>query len=331
VIAESDQMRNVCEMIQKVALVDTPVPIYGESGTGKTLVARSIHAHSKRKEEPFLAIDCATLPVPLVELVLFGHVRGAPLTGDAPPKPGLFESAKAGTVLLEEIGSLPLNLQQRLLSVIKTKKLQRVGSTDVIDANPRILVTSNQSLEELRNVGLLDEDLYSLLSMIPIEIKGVRERPQDIIPLAYHILATETGKEEEELPTLSGEVREMLEAYSWPGNVGELVTAIKHAISCATDNKITKEYLPSKITAAYSAKPKVKSEETDDLKGKSLKAFISSKKNEYLDKLRPVKKTDSATYDSGAKRSRFGPKIRLTPEEDEAPKENGASGIKWQG
>jgi DNA-binding NtrC family response regulator len=316
VIAESDKMRNVCEMIQKVAPIDLPVTICGQSGTGKTLVARTIHSQGTRKDKPFLIVDCAAFPVPLLELVLFGHVRGAPLTGDAPSRPGLFEAANGGTVLLEEIGSLPLTLQKRLTIVIKTKKLQRVGGHDQINVDARVLVTSNISLGELLKEGMLDENLYALLNVVPIEINQIRERPQDIIPLAYHILHAETGADEKVLPTLSEEVQEMLESYSWPGNVAELVNAIRYAISCATDNMITKDFLPAEITAAYSSNPKKKLDE-DELKGKSLKAFINSKKQEYLDKFRPSpRKTDMGTSGSGAKQGRFGTKIRIKPESE---------------
>jgi len=331
VIAESDQMRNVCEMIQKVAPINLPVTICGQSGTGKTMVARTIHSQGPRKDKPFLIVDCAAFPVPLLELVLFGHVKGAPMTGDAPSRPGIFESANGGTVLLEEIGTLPLTLQRRVTVLIRTNKLQRVGSNEQIDVDARVLTTSNVPLGDMLKEGMLDDTLYDILSVVPIEMNQIRERPQDIIPLAYHILHTETGLDEKMLPTLSEEVQEMLESYSWPGNVAELANAIRHAISCASDNMITKDFLPAEITAAYSSAPRKRSEE-DELKGKSLKAFINSKKNEYLDKFRPApKKTDVNVPGSGVKQSRFGPKISIKQDDDDEPSPNGKPKVKWMG
>ena len=281
IVAESAVMQNVCDMIKRVAPTDTTILIYGESGTGKELVAKAIHAQSRRKEKKFLAVNCAALPEPLLESEMFGHTKGA-FTGATGNKEGLFEAASGGTIFLDEIGAMPLSIQGKLLRVLQEKEVRRVGSNDNIPIDARVLAATNTRLEQLMQEGKFREDLYYRISVIPIEIRPLRERIEDILPLVYHVLRKESPQGSTP-PTLDTEVCAILESYPWPGNVRELENAIKHAMTFAKDNKITKDVLPPKIAAtpakATSASPLA---DMDASKCKSLKAFIRAKEKEYL-------------------------------------------------
>ncbi|OGV68682.1 MAG: hypothetical protein A2283_20605 [Lentisphaerae bacterium RIFOXYA12_FULL_48_11] len=281
IVAESAVMQNVCDMIKRVAPTDTTILIYGESGTGKELVAKAIHTQSRRKEKKFLAVNCAALPEPLLESEMFGHTKGA-FTGATVNKEGLFEAASGGTIFLDEIGAMPMSIQGKLLRVLQEKEVRRVGSNENIAIDARVLAATNTRLEQLMQEGKFREDLYYRLSVIPIEIKPLRERIEDILPLVYHVLRKESPPGTTP-PTLDTEVCAILESYTWPGNVRELENAIKHAITFAKDNKITKDVLPPKIAAtpAKSASTSPLSD-LDASKCKSLKAFIRAKEKEYL-------------------------------------------------
>ncbi len=276
IVAESRSMKNVCEMVERVAPTDTTVLIYGESGTGKELIARAIHNHSNRKNKKFLPINCAALPEPLLESELFGHVKGS-FTGATSDKEGLFEAANHGTIFLDEIDSMPLSIQAKLLRVLQDKEIRRVGSNDTVQVDVRVLAATNARLERLIEEGKFREDLYYRLSVISIEIKPLRERTEDILPLVYHILKKEVGKDKE-LPKIEPEVLKILEQYSWPGNVRELENALKHAITFAKGGNITKDCLPPKILEAGSGAIAMQ----NDFRGKSLKAFLRAKEKEYL-------------------------------------------------
>lgn len=279
IIAESRAMRNVCEMIERVAPTDTTVLIYGESGTGKELVAKAIHAHSSRKVKKFLPLNCAALPEALLESELFGHAKGA-FTGASTDKEGLFEVANHGTIFLDEIDSMPLNIQAKLLRVLQDKEIRRVGGNESIPTDVRVLAATNTRLETLIEQGKFREDLYYRLSVIPIEIKPLRERPEDILPLTYHFLRREIG-ENKPLPTVDPAVINLFEQYSWPGNVRELENALKHALTFANDSVINRDCLPAKLLQ-LTASPDGGLKKMDDVRGKSLKAFLRAKEKEYL-------------------------------------------------
>jgi len=281
IVAESPAMQNVCDMIKRVAPTDTTILIYGESGTGKELVAKAIHAQSRRKDKKFLAVNCAALPEPLLESEMFGHIKGS-FTGATTNKEGLFEAANGGTIFLDEVGAMPMSIQSKLLRVLQEKEVRRVGSNDNVPIDARVLAATNTRLEQLMQEGKFREDLYYRLSVIPIQIKPLRERIEDIMPLVYHILRAETPAGQTP-PSLDPEVCAVLEAYTWPGNVRELENAIKHAMAFAKDNKITKDVLPQKI-ASIVIQPTAHSplSDLDASKCKSLKAFIRTKEKEYL-------------------------------------------------
>jgi len=282
IVAESTAMRNLCEMIRRVAPTDATVLICGESGTGKEIVAKAIHTHSRRKDKTFLAVNCAALPEPLLESEMFGHTKGA-FTGASSNKEGLFEAATGGTIFLDEIGAMPLSIQSKLLRVLQEKEVRRVGSNETIAVDCRVLAATNIRLEALLTEGKFREDLYYRISVIPIEIKPLRDRTEDILPLIHHFLRLETPQDRE-IPTIAPEVRELLEQYPWPGNVRELENAIKHALTFAHDNRITLDVLPPKIIshAAFGKPTLPNAPASDAFIGKSLKAFLREKEKEFL-------------------------------------------------
>ena len=278
IIAESRSMRNVCEMIERVAPTDTTVLIYGESGTGKELVAKAIHSYSSRKNKKFLPLNCAALPEPLLESELFGHVKGA-FTGASVDKTGLFEVANNGTLFLDEIDSMPLGIQAKILRVLQDKQIRKVGGNEPITVDVRVLASTSTRLEQKIAQGTFREDLYYRLSVIPIEIKPLCERPEDIMPLVYHVLHQELGGNKE-LPNIEPDVLAVIEQYSWPGNVRELENALKHALTFAKNNVISKDCLPVKvIQASVTGGADIRHE---NYRGKSLKAFLRMKEKEYL-------------------------------------------------
>ena len=283
IVAESPGMRKVCDMIERVAPTDTTVLILGESVTGKELVAKAIHAYSARKTKNFLPINCAALPEPLLESEMFGHVKGA-FTGATASKEGLFEAANGGTIFLDEIGSMPMSIQAKLLRVLQDKEIRRVGSNENVPINVRVLAATNDRLERLIEQGRLREDLYYRFSVISIEIPPLRERTEDILPLIQHVLRRELG-DKNPLPLLEPEAQRILEQYNWPGNVRELENAMRHALAFARDGRITQDVLPAKILEAVvnlGPHAEHKAASLDEFRGKSLKAFLRKKEKEYL-------------------------------------------------
>lgn len=282
IVAVSESMKKVCDMIRRVAPTDTTVLIGGESGTGKEVVAKALHANSRRKKERFLDVNCAALPEPLLESEMFGHIKGA-FTGASANKEGLFEAAHGGTIFLDEIGSAPLSIQGKLLRVLQEREIRRVGSNDNIPIDVRVIAATNSPLRALMDKGEFREDLYYRLSVITIEIDPLRKRQEDILPLADHFLRAETP-EGKTLPVLDQEAAALLENYSWPGNVRELESAIKHAKTFVTGDRITKDVLPPRIvaTAGTMAAASGQPERLDASRCKSLKAFLRNREMEYL-------------------------------------------------
>ncbi|MCC7299998.1 MAG: sigma-54-dependent Fis family transcriptional regulator [Verrucomicrobia bacterium] len=281
IVAESQGMRKVCGMIERVAPTSTTVLIYGESGTGKELVARALHHYSPRKEATFMAVNCAALPAQLMESEMFGHVKGS-FTGANATKAGLFETAHGGTLFLDEISSMPLEIQSKLLRVLQDKKIRKVGGSDHTEVDVRIIAASNEKLETLIEQGKFREDLYYRLSVISIDIPPLRNRPEDILPLVDHILRRELGSGAE-LPQIDHEAQSILDNYNWPGNVRELENAILHALTFAQGN-ITKDTLPAKIvgTVEEGLKSGIITSRREQFKAKSLKAFLHDKEKEFL-------------------------------------------------
>ena len=292
IVAESPAMRNVCEMIRRVAPADTTVLISGESGTGKELVAKAIHLNSKRKDKRFVAVNCAALPEALLESEMFGHMKGA-FTGASSNKDGLFETASGGTLFLDEIASMPLSIQGKLLRVLQEKEIRRVGGNENITVDVRVIAATNTSLEVMIQQGTFREDLYYRLSVIPIDVKPLRERQEDILPLVYHVLRSELGSSRE-LPKIIPEVKELFERYPWPGNVRELQNAVKHALTFAQNNTLTPDVLPPRILnqAKPDERPAPAAGSEADYRNKSLKAFLRDREKEYLEQVLTITRGD---------------------------------------
>ena len=281
IVATSPAMLKVCEMIQRVAPTAATVLIYGESGTGKEVVARAIHSHSPRKEKPWVAVNCAAIPADLLESELFGHVKGA-FTGAVADKPGLFETANGGTIFLDEVSSMPLPLQSKLLRVLQEKEIRRVGGNDTIPVDVRVIAASNANLEQMAAEGSFRTDLYYRFAVITIEIPPLRDRAEDILPLAAHFLRGEAPSGAS-APTLGKDAQDILSAYKWPGNVRELENAIKHAVTFRQEGEIRPEDLPEKIVArARETLASAPPASAAAAAPQSLKSFLKDKEKEYL-------------------------------------------------
>ena len=243
IICASPQMKKVIEMAEKVARQgDTTVLITGESGVGKEVVARYIHRRSPWAKGRFVAVNCAAIPQDLIESELFGHEKGA-FTGAVSRKKGIFEIAHGGTIFLDEIGDLPLKAQAKLLRVLQEKKIQRLGGMDEIPVNVRILAATNQDLEKLVAQEQFREDLFYRLNVFPINIPPLRERREDILPLAEHFIRCFLKKEPTS-PVLTSGAQKALLSYDFPGNVRELANAIERALILSGKNlPLTAEHL----------------------------------------------------------------------------------------
>lgn len=242
-VARSGAMRRVLLLCKKAAEVDTTVLICGESGTGKERVARYIHDQSRRAAGPFIAINCGALPDTLLESELFGHVKGA-FTGASSDRPGLFEAAHRGTILLDEIGEVPPQLQVRLLRVLQEREVRRLGENRPRPIDVRVLAATNKRLTDEVDQGRFRADLAYRLRVIEIEVPPLRERPDDILPLARTKLAASALQFERRVRRLSPAAERRLLSYDWPGNVRELHNAIERAVVFAETDAVDEEDLP---------------------------------------------------------------------------------------
>ncbi|MDG2473275.1 MAG: sigma-54 dependent transcriptional regulator [Pseudomonadales bacterium] len=228
-VIASSVSREVFQMAKRVAVTDSTVLISGESGTGKEVVARYIHQQSPRHDCPFVAINCAAIPDTMLEATLFGHEKGA-FTGAHQSAPGKFEQANGGTLLLDEVSELDLSLQAKLLRVLQEREVERVGSRKSINLDVRIIATTNRQLQQYVNDGKFREDLFYRLSVFPLGWPPLRDRRDDILPLADSILHQHTKKMGRSAVQLSASAQQTLQGYAWPGNVRELDNAIQRAL-----------------------------------------------------------------------------------------------------
>jgi len=244
IVGESESLKYVLYRIQQVASTDVSVLVYGETGTGKELVARAIHKNSKRSKKPFIKINCASIPENLIESELFGHEKGA-FTSAFEKRLGRFEIANGGTIFLDEIGELPVALQSKLLNVLQQGEFERIGNSKTIKTNVRVIAATNKILEEEIKKGNFRNDLYYRLNVFPISITPLRERKADIIPLAEYYTRIYSDKFSKSIKAISKKSIKQMMDYSWPGNVRELENVIERAI-ITSQNKILKiEYLPA--------------------------------------------------------------------------------------
>ncbi len=256
IVGKSPSMRKVFEYIAKVADSNATVLILGESGTGKELVAKALHYNSRRKNYPFISINCGAVPETLLESELFGHEKGA-FTGAESTKIGLMEAASKGTFFLDEVADAPLPIQVKLLRVLQEMELVRVGGTKPIKVDLRIVAATNRDLDERVREKLFREDLYYRLKVVPITLPPLRERSEDIPSLVDHFIQkfNEQHSRKRKIEGIDPEALGLLEKYSWPGNVRELENVIERAVVLETTEQITKASLPDEIVGGRSPVP----------------------------------------------------------------------------
>ncbi len=238
IVGQSKSMKKVEQLVRKVGPTDTTILISGESGTGKELVARAIHRCSGRKDKPFVAVDCGSLVENLFESELFGHVKGS-FTGATATKYGRFELANGGTLFFDEIGNIGLNIQTKLLRVLQEREITKVGSSQVIKVDVRIVAATNKDLQKAVKAGTFREDLFYRLSVVPISLPPLRERRDDIALLANYFLKKYNKKRKKNIRSITDRAMEALVEYDWPGNVRELENAIERAVVLA-ENEVIK-------------------------------------------------------------------------------------------
>ena len=243
IIGDSERMRQVMAAVERVGATDSSVMIYGESGTGKELVARELHRCSRRREGPFVRVNCGALPRELAESELFGHEKGA-FTGAVRLKKGKFELAEGGTIFLDEVGDLPPDLQVSLLRVLQAREFDRVGGERTLRADVRVVAATNRSLKEEIAKGSFREDLFYRLEVIPLHLPPLRECREDIRPLAEYYLERKSREINRPLRRLSEEALEILRDYSWPGNVRELENVIERTLVLSDGEVIEPSDLP---------------------------------------------------------------------------------------
>jgi len=251
IIGNSQAIQQVFTRIEKILHTDSSVLILGASGTGKELVARAIHFNGPRKDKPFIAINCGAIPAELLESELFGHVRGA-FTGAIADKPGKFELANGGTIFLDEIATMPLHLQMKLLRVLQEQEIERVGGTRGIKLNVRVISATNADLDKQVRQGRFREDLYYRLNVIPIELPPLSERRDDVPLLARHFLGKICAEMKRPLMTLTPAAVRALEAYDWPGNVREMENVIERTVALTDGALIDRHDLPPQLAGGGS-------------------------------------------------------------------------------
>jgi transcriptional regulator with GAF, ATPase, and Fis domain len=242
IVGKSKKMQEIYRIIAKVAPTDSTVLIYGQSGTGKELIARAIHFNSLRLEKQFVPVDCAVLSENLLESELFGHVRGS-FTGAVSTKPGLFEIADGGTVFLDEVGNISLAIQAKLLRVLQEREFTPVGGTKVKKVNIRLIAATNKNLEKMIKEETFREDLYYRLNIVPIFLPSLRERQEDIPLLAGHFLKKYSEEMGKAVTGFTPDAMERLLRYHWPGNVRELENVIERSVVMVDGEMVRSELL----------------------------------------------------------------------------------------
>lgn len=248
VVAKDPRTRSLLALARRVAQSPATVLLTGESGCGKEVIARFIHLHSSRSAKPFVAINCAAIPENLLEATLFGYEKGA-FTGASQAQPGKFEQAEGGTLLLDEISEMPLELQAKLLRVLQEREVERVGGHKTIKLDIRVLATSNRDMPAMVKSGRFREDLYYRLNVFPIEIPPLRERPLDIESLALRALSVCSSNTDKPAYRMTPAAIDKLIRYAWPGNVRELENVMQRAMILATDNRIDAEHIHLPVAA----------------------------------------------------------------------------------
>ncbi len=253
---ESPGMRKAMDTIQRASRADAPVLLRGETGTGKTALARALHMQSDRRDKPFVVVNCPTLSEELLASELFGHTRGA-FTGAVKDQPGRVESAAGGTLFLDEIGEIPTSLQAKLLRFLQDKEFERVGDNETRRADVRIVAATNRNIEDDIAKGLFREDLLFRLNVIEVRVPPLRERKEDILPMARHFIGFFAAQLARPIPQLSSQAATMLGAYDWPGNVRELRNTIERTLILWPSNVIEPDAFPERLTGSVRITPTV--------------------------------------------------------------------------
>ena len=244
IVAESRAMRDVLNFVRRVAMSEaTTIMLEGENGTGKDLIAKTLHYQSMRQAEPFIAINCAAIPDTLLESELFGYEKGA-FTDARSQKRGIFELADKGTLFLDEIGEMPLSLQAKLLRVLEDQSFRRLGGLKDINLDLRVITATNKNLREAVREGAFRQDLYFRLNVIQISIPALRERPEDILPMANFFVEHYNKKFRRQIEGITPESQHLLVAHCWPGNVRELRNAVERAMILEESAQLTTSSLP---------------------------------------------------------------------------------------
>lgn len=247
IIGNSEVMRKAIILAQKGALTNVPVLLGGESGVGKEVFARAIHKSSDRSEKPFIIVNCGALPANLVESILFGHVKGA-FTDAKEDHAGKFVDADGGTIFLDEIGELPLELQVKLLRVLQESEVDPVGGSEVVKVDIRVISATNKKLEDLIAQGLFREDLYYRLNVFPVHLPPLQERNGDIQTLTSHFILKICKKENRPIKALNMNAIMLLNSYNWPGNVRQLENVVLRAVILSEGEMITENDLPQVVS-----------------------------------------------------------------------------------
>ncbi len=281
-VAKSPAMEKIMDLVRRIAPSDVNVLITGESGTGKTLLARVIHELSPRRRQKFVSINCAAIPEHLLESELFGHERGA-FTGAVSKKRGLFEVAKGGTLFLDEISGMSLNMQAKLLTAIQDKKIRRVGGEEEIEVDVRIITATNQDIDEIVRRGEFREDLFYRLDVVRIELPPLRKRRQDIPLLVQHFIDQFNKKHDKGILGIEKDALVAMETYHWPGNIRELQNVVERAVVMETGSYITVQDLPEKLFQKKKIDSGINIEEFLEMKGKfNLEDYLNEEMRKFL-------------------------------------------------
>ncbi|MGE3536034.1 MAG: sigma-54-dependent transcriptional regulator [Candidatus Tectimicrobiota bacterium] len=246
IIGSTPAMLEIYKTVARLVDSKTTVLIQGESGTGKELIARALHFNGRRAERPFVPVDCASLSESLLESELFGHMRGA-FTGAFETKKGLFEKADGGTIFLDEIGDISLALQAKLLRVLQQHEIRRVGGTEAIALDVRVVAATNKDLEALTRIGRFRDDLFYRLNVVTLSLPPLRERQEDLVLLASHFLRKYSETNQKLITHITPAALQLLSTYDWPGNVRELEHSIERAVTLTMNNCLMPEDLPAKL------------------------------------------------------------------------------------
>src|SRR5262247_453163 len=277
-IGKSKKMQELFKMIEVISATNSTVLITGESGTGKELVAKAIHLNSPRAEEPFVSVNCGAFPETLLESELFGYMRGA-FTGAVANKKGLFEVADKGTIFLDEIGDTSPAMQVKLLRVLQERMIRRVGGTEEISVDVRIIAATNRALSEMVADNQFREDLFYRISVIPLQISPLRHRRDDIPLLADHFLARLNASMGKKIDRISDEALKKMESYDWPGNVRELENAMERAFILETSNELSAQHLPESVAT----NPRMRGANDFPEEGFDLEAYVENLQKGFLE------------------------------------------------